>query len=182
MIPLNEIPAIPTVQFDALDNLVIVPSATSSKNDFNFYEGRWKLQNKKLRTRLNNCTEWLTFESTQEMYRVLNGLGNIDNFKAEIDGNPFEGMTLRLFDPAARLWNIYWADSNIGKLDTPVTGSFENKLGHFFAKDKFNDIDIVVVFQWDARIENKPVWRQAFSADRGKTWEWNWFMFMEKIN
>jgi hypothetical protein len=38
----------------------------------------------------------------------------------------------------------------------------------------------VVVFRWDARIENNPVWSQAFSDDKGKTWEWNWYMFMSK--
>jgi hypothetical protein len=65
-------------------------------------------------------------------------------------------------------------------LDPPVLGSFENKVGHFFTKDIFNNKDIIVAFQWDARDENNPVWRQAFSDDRGKTWEWNWFMFMKK--
>jgi hypothetical protein len=180
MIPNNEPLAIPAVHFDEQDNLVIIPSVTSSKNDFDFFEGRWSLYNRKLKSRLSNCIEWMEFESTQEMYRVLNGTGNIDNFLATFDGQPFEGMTVRLFNPTTKLWSIYWADSNEGKLDPPVLGSFENKVGHFFTKDIFNNKDIIVAFQWDARDENNPVWRQAFSDDRGKTWEWNWFMFMKK--
>jgi hypothetical protein len=114
------------------------------------------------------------------MHKVLNGAGNIDNFLAAFDGEPFEGMTIRLFNPKTKLWSIYWADSNEVKLDPPVTGSFENKVGHFFTKDRFNNKDIVVVFRWDARIANEPVWSQAFSEDMGKTWEWNWYMFMSK--
>ena len=180
MINNSEPITIPALQFDGENNLVINPSATSSKTDFDFYEGKWTLHNKKLKTRLNNCTEWEEFESTQEMYRVLNGTGNIDNFLSTINGQPFEGMTVRLFNPKTKLWSIYWADSNEGKLDPPVVGSFENKVGHFFTKDTFNNKEIIVVFQWDAREEDDPVWRQAFSNDNGKTWEWNWFMFMKK--
>ena len=115
---------IPSIKFDSNNNLVILPSSTSSKHDFDFFEGKWKLRNKKLKSRLCKCDEWIEFDSTQEMYRILNGLGNIDNFLANFDGEAFEGMTVRLFNPATKLWSIYWADSNNGKLDPPVVGSF----------------------------------------------------------
>jgi len=172
---------IPKLDFDTNGDLIITPSITSSKHDFDFFEGKWKLHNKKLKSRLTHCTEWIEFESTQEMYIVLNGIGNIDNFLATFDGHPFEGMTIRLFNPKTKLWSIYWADSNEGKLDPPVLGSFENNVGHFITKDKFNDKNILVVFRWDARIKDKPVWSQAFSEDNGKTWEWNWYMYMTRI-
>jgi len=171
---------IPKVIFDINGELVILPSSTSSKHDFDFFEGKWKLLNKKLKSRLSHCTEWIEFESTQEMYRVLNGIGNIDNFLATIDGQSFEGMTVRLFNPKTKLWSIYWADSNEGKLDPPVLGSFENSVGHFITKDIFNGMNILVTFRWDARDKDKPIWSQAFSKDNGKTWEWNWFMYMSK--
>ncbi len=172
---------IPEVNFDTNGELVIVPSPTSSKHDFDFFEGKWKLFNKKLKSRLSQCTEWIEFESTQEMYRVLNGIGNIDNFLATFDEQPFEGMTVRLFNPKTKLWSIYWADSNEGKLDPPVLGSFENRVGHFITKDKLNGKDILVVFRWDARNKDNPIWSQAFSDDHGKTWEWNWYMYMTRI-
>jgi hypothetical protein len=69
------------------------------------------------------------------MYKVLNGLGNIDNFVATFDGERFEGMTVRLFNPKTKLRSIYWADSNEGKLDPPVLGSFQNSVVLFFTKD-----------------------------------------------
>ena len=172
---------IPQLRFDTDGELVLTASTSSSKNDFDFFEGKWQLRNKKLKSRLNQCREWIEFESTQEMYRVLNGIGNIDNFLAEFDGEPFEGMSLRLFNPKTRLWSIYWADTNEGKLDPPVVGSFENNIGHFFTRDRFNGKEIVVVFRWDARDRNNPVWSQAFSDDKGETWEWNWYMYMSKI-
>lgn len=172
---------LPKIYFDNNGKLIITPSSTSSKNDFNFFEGKWKLHNKKLKSRLNHCTEWVEFESTQEMYKVLNGIGNIDNFLATFDGQPFEGMTVRLFNPKTKLWSIYWADSNEGKLDPPVLGSFENNVGDFITKDTFNGKNIIVAFRWDARIKDNPIWSQAFSDDNGRTWEWNWFMYMTKM-
>ena len=171
---------IPIVTFDAAGEIIIIPSSSSSKNDFNFFEGKWKIRNKKLKARLENCSDWIEFDQTQEMYKVLNGIGNIDNFLADLDGQPFEGMTVRLFNPKTNLWSIYWADSNNGKLDPPVVGSFENNVGHFFTKDTFNSKPILVVFRWDARDENIPIWSQASSNDNGVNWEWNWYMFMER--
>ncbi len=177
----NENIDIPAICFDTNGELIITPSMISSKNDFDFFEGKWKLHNKKLTSRLTHCTEWIEFESTQEMYCMLNGLGNIDNFLATFDGQPFEGMSLRLFNPKTKLWSIYWADSNEGKLEPPVSGSFENNIGHFITKHTFNGKNILVTFRWDARNKDKPVWSQAFSDDDGKTWEWNWYMYMERI-
>lgn len=171
---------IPKSDFDTNGELILTASPTSSKHDFDFYEGKWYLNNKKLKTKLNGCTEWLEFESTQEMYRILNGIGNVDNFLATFDGVPFEGMTVRLFNPKTKLWSLYWADSNEGKFDPPVVGSFENNVGHFFAKDIFEGKPILVVFRWDARDIENPVWSQAFSEDNGKNWEWNWYMYFSK--
>lgn len=170
------------INFDANGELVITASATSSNRDFDFFEGKWQLQNKKLKSRLNNCKEWIEFESTQEMYSILNGIGNIDNFLATFDGVPFEGMTVRLFNPKTKLWSIYWADSNEGILQPPVVGSFDNNIAHFFTKDIFEGKNIVIVFRWDARDKENPIWSQAFSDDNGETWEWNWYMYFSKFN
>lgn len=161
--------------------LNIIPSPTSSKNDFDFLVGHWNIHNRKLKTRLTGCNEWIEFGAQQEMFKILNDGGNLDFFRTHIEGYPFEGMTFRLFNPQTRLWSIYWADSNAVVLDKPVTGSFENGIGRFYSKDVFDGTDIVVVFVWDATNPDKPVWSQAFSNDEGKTWEWNWYMYMSRI-
>lgn len=165
----------------ASGKLNIIPSSTSSKSDFDFFVGDWNIRNRKLKTRLNGCKEWIEFDAQQEMKKILNGTGNIDFFRTQIDDHPFEGMTLRLFNPQTNLWSIYWADSNAGILDKPVTGSFENSIGHFYSNDVFNGKDIVVMFVWDAVNRDEPVWSQAFSDDNGKTWEWNWYMYMSRV-
>ena len=39
-----------------------------------------------------------------------------------------------------------------------------------------------MMFRWDARDKDRPIWSQAFSPDDGKTWEWNWYNISERIN
>lgn len=161
------------LKFTAAGELDIKASATSSQNDFDFLVGKWVLKDKKLKSRLTNSNEWIEFESTVEMHKLLNGIGNMDVYRTLVDGKPFEGIALRLFNPKTKLWSIYWADSNVGVMDVPVVGSFEGNLGKFFCKDKFKGKDIIVVFLWDKTDPNNPVWSQAFSPDNGKTWEVN---------
>ena len=166
----------------ATKTMHIKPSTTSSEKDFDFLVGKWKVHNRKLKTRLAGSTDWSEFESELHMRKALNGIGNIENYYASFDGKPFEGMAIRLFNPQTKLWTIYWVDSNGATMDEhPVTGSFENTLGKFYANDIFSDKPIVVLYQWDTANPEQPKWSQAFSTDAGKTWEWNWEMTLTKI-
>ncbi len=170
-------PVLTNAHVDADGNLAITPSATSSSHDFDFLTGKWTMHNTRLKTRLNNCHEWITYESDDENSGpILNGICNTDVYKTSFNpaGNtPYEGLTVRLFNPKTKLWSLYWVDSNKGVLDNPVVGSFEGSIGKFFCKDTFNGKPILVVFVWDKTDINNPVWSQAFSTDNGKTWEWN---------
>jgi len=177
----DETLAIPTLSFDSNGELKITASTSSSQNDFDFLVGKWKMHHRKLNRRLENCTDWTEFESTDENHKILNGIGDVDILSATFDGKPFEGFTLRLFNPKTKLWSLYWVASDVGVLDPPVVGSFENNVGHFFTKDIFNGKKIIMVFRWDVRDKDHPVWSQAFSPDNGKTWEWNWYNVSERI-
>jgi len=155
--------------------LVVTPSATSSAKDFDFLAGKWTMDNKKLKTRLNGCTEWTTFQSSDEnLGTILHGVGNLDFYRTNFDGKPYEGLTLRLFNPKTKLWSLYWVASDVAVLDPPVVGSFEGSVGMFYAKDTFQGKPILMVFKWDKTDPDNPVWSQAFSADNGRSWEWNY--------
>ncbi len=78
--------------------------------------------------------------------------------------------------------SLYWVPSDTGILDPPVVGSFDNDIGHFFCKDTFNGKEIIMLFRWDMRDRSHPVWSQAFSPDKGKTWEWNWINVSYRID
>jgi hypothetical protein len=162
--------------------LDIKPSITSSEKDFDFLEGKWKVQNKMLKERLNHSSEWTEFESELHLRKTINGLGNVENYYATFNDKPFEGMAVRLFNPITKLWKVYWMDSNSATMDeNPVTGSFENGMGKFYTKDVFNDIPILVLYQWDATNPEHPIWSQAFSVDNGINWEWNWEMILTRL-
>jgi len=155
--------------------LVIAPSESSSKHDFDFLVGGWKIRNRKLKEPLTGRAEWEEFDATQDLRQILLGAGNFDIFSTKFGDKPFEGYTLRLFDPKTRLWTIYWADSNEGKLDGGKVGSFDGDTGEFFARDVFDGQNVIVKFLWTKRNPEAPVWSAAFSVDEGKTWEWNWY-------
>jgi len=177
--------AIPKIDFDPNGNLLIKASLTSSPNDFDFLVGKWKMHHRRLNKRLENCKEWTEFESMDSNYKILSGTADMDIYSTTqmpgLEGKLFEGITLRLFDPKTRLWRLYWVASNVGVLDPPVVGSFEKNVGHFFAKDTFNGKNIIMVFRWDVRDKDHPIWSQAFSQDNGKTWEWNWYNVSYRI-
>jgi hypothetical protein len=157
--------------------LIITASKNSSNKDFDFLAGKWTMDNKRLKTRLNNCTEWVEYTSSDQNFgSILNGLGNMDIYRTtfnQVNDKPYEGLTIRLFNPQTKLWSLYWVDSNLGVMDPPVVGSFEGNVGRFYCKDVFQEKQILVMFQWDKTDPDNPVWAQAFSQDQGKTWEMN---------
>ena len=110
--------------FAPAGDLQIIAASSSSRNDFDFLIGKWRVHNRKLKSRLNGCSEWTEFDAQVECRKILDGFGNIDSFQTTVDGRPFEGMSLRLFSPETRLWSIYWANSDTVVLDVPQVGSF----------------------------------------------------------
>jgi hypothetical protein len=166
---------------DDKGDLIVHPSSNSSPRDFDFYIGKWNIRNRKLKERLNNCDEWIEFDSTDDTSPLLNGFANMNKFSATFDGTPFEGIAIRLFNPQTKLWSIYWADSNAVSFDPPMVGSFEGNIGKLYCKDTFQGKDILVLFHWDKTDIDNPVWSQAFSTDNGITWEWNWYMYAKRI-
>jgi hypothetical protein len=150
--------------------------AASSATDFDFWMGRWKVRNRRLRERLVGSTEWEEFEATSAARRTPDGLGNEDVFRTEHAGG-FTGMSFRFFDPVSRLWSIYWADSRRpGLLDPPVLGGFDGDRGAFEGEDTWEGRPIRVRFLWSGVTSPTPRWEQAFSDDGGLTWETNWVM------
>jgi hypothetical protein len=178
-------PIMTNARITSTGELEIIPSKTSSQNDFDFLVGKWTMHNKKLKTRLNNCTEWMEFESTDENHKILSGTADMDTYSTTEmpgqEGKLFEGITLRLFNPKTKLWSLYWVASNVGVMDPPVVGSFEGNIGKFYCKDVFQGKPILVIFVWDKTDKDNPVWSQAFSTDNGRTWEWNFTNVSHRI-
>jgi hypothetical protein len=151
-----------------------MPSEHDGRNDFDFFIGRWKGHNRRLRERLKGSTEWEEFEGTSVARKVLGGLGHMDEVTFDRKTGSMEGFTLRLFDPKSQEWSIYWASSAGGTLELPMIGKFENGHGEFYAHEVFENRHVYSRFIWSEITETSCRWEQAFSVDGGKTWETNW--------
>lgn len=148
--------------------------------DFDFLIGEWNITNECLKERLNGCTEWQSFPATSRVEKVMQGPdgvsgGNLDQMFVPERG--FTGMTLRLYNPATKLWSIYWSDTKSFRLFPPTVGKFENGRGEFFGDDVEGGQKVRVRFLWTAG--KSPRWEQAFSTDGGESWEVNWVMRFE---
>ena len=160
---------------------------TTAQHDFDFYVGHWKITNRRLKKRLQNCDDWEVFEATQHMRLLPGGIGNYDDFIAENWRPNFVGMSLRLFDPRSQLWSIYWLDNlsagldQAGSLLPPVVGKFTDGVGIFECDDVLDGRAIRVRYKWSDIATNSAHWEQAMSDDAGKTWEINWTMEMTRI-
>jgi hypothetical protein len=145
--------------------------------DFDFLPGLWNVANRKLADTLDPyCDDWNEFSATSEARAILGGAGNIDHFRVEDGG--YEGFSLRLFDPGADLWRIWWSSTQRpGRLDPPVEGRFgPDRVGRFACEDVLEGVPIGMRFEWSEITESSARWEQAFSFDNGRSWKANWVM------
>ena len=151
--------------------------ARDGRHDFDFFFGNWNGQQRRLRERLNNCTEWEEFTSTTIAQPILDGIGNIDEVTMYRESGKSKGFTLRTYDPETQEWYIYWATSLGGFLGTPQVGKFDgNGRGEFYDFVPFAGGHVYCRFIWTVTGAETCRWEQAFSADGGTTWETNWTM------
>lgn len=158
------------------------PTNASSEHDFDFLVGSWTVQHRRLKQRLAHNTEWETFSGTCTSWSLLAGEGDVDDNVIQSPAGAYRAVTLRSFDPAKKLWSIWWLDSrHPHQLDPPVIGGFRDGLGTFIAKDTFGGRPIVVRYIWSDITPNSAKWQQAFSDDDGRTWETNWVMEFRRV-
>jgi hypothetical protein len=148
----------------------------NGQKDFDFWMGSWKVHNRRLRNPLSGSTSWYEFDGTMVARPIWGGRANMDEYEADSPTGHIQGMTLRLYDPKARQWSIYWANSATGTLEKPMVGRFENGRGEFFDQETFEGKSIFVRYVWSNITAISCRWEQAFSTDGGKTWETNWIM------
>ena len=158
------------------------PVARDGRDDFDFLVGRWTVAHRRLRQRLVGDTGWEEFGGVCESRPVVGGLANIDDNILELPAGTCRAATLRVFDPVAKLWSIWWVDGRAPRLEPPVHGRFEDGVGTFLGDDVLDDgRPVRVRFTWSEITAHSARWNQAFSADGGATWEDNWTMRFGRV-
>lgn len=177
----------------ALASAQTAPSAPAAKenatphdgqHDFDWMIGTWKAHLKRLVKPLTGSTTWVEFEGTQVTRAVWGGRAIMDEFSVRNPetNTPVEGLTIRLYNPTARQWNIYWANATAGNFSLPATvGRFTNGRGEFYDQEEFQGKTILVRYVWSDITPNSAHFEQAFSEDGGKTWEPNWISTITRL-
>jgi hypothetical protein len=151
-----------------------VESRPDGQHDFDFEIGKWNIHLKRLVHPLTGSNEWVESDGTSVTRPLWNGRANIEEFETEGTVGHIQGMTLRLYDPVGKQWNLFWANSRDGNLAIPTIGSFNNGRGEFYDFERIADRFVWVRYQWSQITGTSAHFEQAFSEDGGRTWEVNW--------
>lgn len=152
-------------------------------NDFDFIVGKWKVLNRRLKERLSGSDVWIEFEAGYKSNHILGGMGNMDEIQTKQFGDPFCGLSIRIFNDKNKEWTIYWSDNQyaVGKLKEQVVGKFENGIGTFYGNEFFNDVLVKLRFVWKSISQNEAYWEQAYFDEINDKWEVNWTMEFTRI-
>lgn len=151
------------------------PTTRDGTHDFDFLIGTWKEHFKVLRHPLTGSHEWYGFDGTSTMRTMWGGKSNIEEDVLLRSAGPADALTLRLYDPKTRQWSIYFGTLKSGLDAIPQVGHFDaNGVGKFYGNETIGGKPLVVRYTWTHDKSNSWLFKQAFSADHGKTWEDNW--------
>jgi hypothetical protein len=148
----------------------------SGVRDFDFLHGKWRVTLHTLKERLLGATEWEVAEAIDIVRPYFRGWGNIGRFMRLYNGEPIEGVPIRLYNPSDAKWRIYWMDTEDQRMEPPVVGAFSAGKGVFEGEDQLRGMPIRVRFIWSQIAKNSARWEQSFSPDDGETWELNSIM------
>jgi hypothetical protein len=149
----------------------------SAPGDFDFVIGDWDVRHRRLAQRLAGSEDWIEFPGEMSTRHILGGFGNVEDNRLAFPDGEYRAVALRSYDAAARTWSIWWLDGRYpGRVDVPVVGSFQKGVGTFYAEDQHEGMPVTIRFIWSAHDASTLRWEQAFSPDRGSSWETNWVM------
>lgn len=149
-------------------------TAPDGQHDFDWEIGAWKTRVSRLQSPLSGSEAWVELEGTTVVRKLFDGRANLAELDIAGPSGRIQGISLRLYEPQARQWNINYASLRSGTLTAPIAGAFKNGRGEFFGRDSLDGRPILVRFVIECATRDVCRFEQAFSADDGKSWELNW--------
>jgi hypothetical protein len=150
------------------------PAAHDGQHDFDFEFGAWKTHIARLAHPLTGSKTWVQYDGTHVVRKLWNGRANIGELEVAGPAGHIEGVSLNLYNPQSRQWQISFASSSVGSLNPSLTGAFKNGRGEFFDQETFGGRAVYVRNVFFDITPRSYRFEQSFSADGGKTWEPNW--------
>jgi len=149
---------------------------TKVTGDFDFLNGYFDVRHRTLKQTFADCDEWQEYDGTTTAHTYFDGAISIDEMRFPTKES--YGLSVRLFDPVAKEWSIWWIDSRTMRLYPPVRGGWsEDGSGcRLVGDDELDGKPILCSYEWAEITETTAHWEQAYSNDGGVTWETNWIM------
>ena len=144
--------------------------------DFDFLSGMRTIRHRRLKECMAGCDEWEAFATGYQAWQTLDGAGSVDRVYGELDGKPFEGMSVRTHDREKNEWTICWADSWNTTLREQVRGRFESGVGVFYGTETYRGVTYRMRFLWKEITATTARWEQAYQDPDSGEWETNWTM------
>jgi hypothetical protein len=148
---------------------------------FDFGLGTWKEHTVRLLHPLTGSKTWMQMDGVSVDKPIWNGRANIVELESDGPTGHLELLSLRLYNPRSREWNLYFATSQVGIVSGAMTGAFNDGRGEFFSEESVKGRGVLVRFTVTKVAANSERSEQAFSADGGKTWEVNWINTYTRI-
>jgi hypothetical protein len=149
------------------------PSVLGGGHDFDFLLGTWHTHISYLRASDPRSSQWINLDGAVVNRTIWNGAGDLEEIEASGAGTHFEGMTLRLYNVRAHQWNLYWANSSDGRLESPMSGDFSGGVGTFYDQETVDGRAAFVRQRYFSAGRNSYRFEQAVSTDGGTTWTTN---------
>ena len=166
--------------FAALPAAAQTPAPTAStrdgSHDFDFELGTWTTSLRYLANPLSpDPDRWIDYRGTSIVRAVMDGQANL--VELDVAGAPgrIRGLSLRLYNPQTRQWNLNFANMRSGQLTTPVFGGFDAAgRGLFYGQDNVDGRVVLVRFVITPEGRDTIRFVQSYSADAGASWQDNW--------
>lgn len=157
------------------------PASGDGQHDFDFEFGRWTAKLSRRLRPLTGSEDWVAYEGTSVVHPLWQGKANVGELDVNGPAGRIEGLTLRLYEPAARRWTVRFANSRDGELTPGLVGGFNGGRGEFHDQETLDGRPICVRFVFSDLTSNTFRFEQAFSPDEGRTWELNWVATFTRV-
>jgi len=157
------------------------PAQAERSHDFDFEFGSWTTHLSRRLKPLSGSTTWVEYDGTSVVHPMWGGAANVGELNVSGPAGRIEGLTVRVYNPAAHQWGISFANRAGGGLGgVAMVGGFKGGRGEFYDQEAFGDRMIFVRFIFSDITPTAFKLEQAFSDDGGKTWEANWIATFKK--
>lgn len=151
---------------------------------FDFWAGSWDIRQQLLQS----DGTWLELPAATRVYPILGGCALAEEWSGPVQFSwegmstpePMRGYSVRIFDPAATTWSIFWMDSRTRRVDSPYVGGFAGGRGEFFREWTSPAGRRMGRISFESLKPDTVLWELAVSSDGGGTWVAIWTMAMHR--